>query len=656
MASDNLKIIVELIDKASLQFKGVINSVRNFGSEVGSTSGKVNSSFDSMRGSLLAYAAGFATIGVGIAFLKSSVKETLEAEKAQSQLRRQIEASGVSWNTYGSVISRTIKKTSDYAIVQEQEVMQAMSRLVLVTNNVGGAMKNLNLVMDLAVAREMSLESAATLVGKAMEGDIAMLARFLPELKVLEKSLGENATQAQKAEAALTLLQQRVGGASTTMGENERLMKELSKAYHDFAETTGALVLPVLRDMAEGFRTMGEWAGWALGRLAGYNPDKLKEKTDALKQVEEQIAFVNKTIQQTKPPKDSPYYKKLTEELTHLTSKKERIVAMENKLNTSIGTTTKSTDKQTTAIGQQDVALIKQLETFAKREEIEKEIGLQTKLKQELPSEGAGVGLGPIMEGMSADIRKRVREGTVFEGITTEGTITPEGIIYPGFGEILQELMTQNITTPIQEMAEMTFSIMGTMAQGIGDAFANVIVYGASFSEAMKGILQSVAATIISTLIKIGVQQLLAWALGKLITTKKAVSQLATDAALTVSGVTANLAPTLGPAAVPAGVAAGAAMLGAAAAAGGAGAAMGAKMTPFAEGGIVTSPTIALIGEAGPEAVIPLRDKEEPLGGNITINFNGPLMGDATQARAFAMEIDKALYDLDIKGLSLSLA
>ena len=43
----------------------------------------------------------------------------------------------------------------------------------------------------------------------------------------------------------------------------------------------------------------------------------------------------------------------------------------------------------------------------------------------------------------------------------------------------------------------------------------------------------------------------------------------------------------------------------------------------LAEGGIVTSPTLAMIGEAGPEAVIPL-DRGGVMGGNtITINVQG---------------------------------
>jgi hypothetical protein len=42
----------------------------------------------------------------------------------------------------------------------------------------------------------------------------------------------------------------------------------------------------------------------------------------------------------------------------------------------------------------------------------------------------------------------------------------------------------------------------------------------------------------------------------------------------------------------------------------------------LAEGGIVNGPTLAMIGEAGPEAVIPL-NRAGALGNNITINVNG---------------------------------
>ena len=48
----------------------------------------------------------------------------------------------------------------------------------------------------------------------------------------------------------------------------------------------------------------------------------------------------------------------------------------------------------------------------------------------------------------------------------------------------------------------------------------------------------------------------------------------------------------------------------------------------MADGGIVNSPTLALIGEAGPEAVVPL-DRMRGMGGNVTINVTGGLATSA---------------------------
>jgi len=59
------------------------------------------------------------------------------------------------------------------------------------------------------------------------------------------------------------------------------------------------------------------------------------------------------------------------------------------------------------------------------------------------------------------------------------------------------------------------------------------------------------------------------------------------------------------------------------------GAIAGQQYVPFAQGGIVTGPTRALIGEAGPEAVIPLRDMDKgmPVAGGVTVNqyINGSI-------------------------------
>jgi len=50
----------------------------------------------------------------------------------------------------------------------------------------------------------------------------------------------------------------------------------------------------------------------------------------------------------------------------------------------------------------------------------------------------------------------------------------------------------------------------------------------------------------------------------------------------------------------------------------------GINIPRMAEGGVVSSATLAIIGEAGPEAVVPL-DKMRGMGGDITINISGGL-------------------------------
>jgi hypothetical protein len=70
------------------------------------------------------------------------------------------------------------------------------------------------------------------------------------------------------------------------------------------------------------------------------------------------------------------------------------------------------------------------------------------------------------------------------------------------------------------------------------------------------------------------------------------------------------------------------------------------KITPFAEGGIVTRPTLGLVGEAGPEAIIPL-SKTGSLAG-ITINISGNTFLDRASA--------ERMGDLIISKLQLSRA
>lgn len=75
----------------------------------------------------------------------------------------------------------------------------------------------------------------------------------------------------------------------------------------------------------------------------------------------------------------------------------------------------------------------------------------------------------------------------------------------------------------------------------------------------------------------------------------------------------------------------------------------GVNIPKLANGGIVTSPTLALIGEAGPEAVIPL-SKMGSMG--TTININNPTIRSEADIRKMTDSISRALQRKGNRGFS----
>lgn len=554
-SADSLKIILEAIDNASLQIKGVQQSVESLDKTTKESTDKISSSFSNATSSLLKYAAGFATIGAATAFLKSSISEAINAEAVQAKLQHQIEAAGVSWASYGGQIDAVIQSVSDYAIVQDEQVKAALQRLVLITNDVTGSMNNLQLVTDLATARNIDMETAATLVGRTMAGNLEIVGRFIPEIRELNESLGANATDAEKSAAALKLLRERTAGMAGAIPENVRMVKEFQKTWLDFKEAVGTILLPFM-------------AG-AMDSLTMYLKDFMKYGLGDFKTV--------------------------------------------------------------------FISTLKDIYTAAKTWLVDK--------------------FWEVVNGITAPIRGIIDKFLWLKDTLVGHSIIPDMIA--DIGLYMNEGLEKNMLNPAKEIADGVLQTMDMVARGVSDAFAGAIVYGESMAVAFKNLLKSVAANIISMLVQIGVQRLIAWLLSRIITIKETASRLASLAAITYAGAFSSQAgiPIVGPFIAP-GIAAAAvaAMLAGAATAGAAGAAAGTAIGGLAKGGIVTSPTIALIGEAGPEAIIPLKKKGKAGGSGVTIVFSGPVLGDSQQARSFALEVDKALYDLKIKGLSLALA
>lgn len=195
------------------------------------------------------------------------------------------------------------------------------------------------------------------------------------------------------------------------------------------------------------------------------------------------------------------------------------------------------------------------------------------------------------------------------------------------------------------------------ISDGLGKALTGIILGTQTAREAFREFGTQLIATIVQFVVQYGVNLLVAQGFMLLFgsVVRKVADGLAEawfQPALLSAIATLGGSVAIGAAAVGTAVTGGLAGVKAIqkAATGGGGA------TPFAEGGIVNKPTLALIGEAGPEAVIPL-DREPSLvrgvvieSFQVSLTVNGPKL-DRAEAREIA-DIVGELFEERLKQVS----
>lgn len=221
-----------------------------------------------------------------------------------------------------------------------------------------------------------------------------------------------------------------------------------------------------------------------------------------------------------------------------------------------------------------------------------------------------------MMESLKAEMQEAMRQGDMERYLQT---LTDERVAFMADMAERQALMQAYYDWRME--AEETFTSFAIEAanqlkQSLGQAAANVLVYGASFSKVMKDMIKSIAAMYIQW----AVEKMAASALSKTIMKQESATVAAQGAAMAASlapAAWAKLVLSPGSAAIATGLLtagmAGASAIGAAI--GGLGGTVGTSVPAMANGGIVTAPTLALIGEAGDEAVIPLSKMGDIFGG-----------------------------------------
>lgn len=181
--------------------------------------------------------------------LFKSVDAAKEEEVAQAKLRQAFKASGKSYKVHGKAVDLAIKKTSQLAGIDDELVSESFANLLRTSGSVSKAMKGIALAADIARARNISLDSAAKIVERTMNGQYLSLRRVGVQVDA-------NMTSTQALEAA----QRKFAGSAerygkTTAGAQERL----AVAYENVQEKIGKKLLPLQLKLAEALIRFIEW-------------------------------------------------------------------------------------------------------------------------------------------------------------------------------------------------------------------------------------------------------------------------------------------------------------------------------------------------------------------------------------------------------------
>lgn len=570
--AEKAEIIIEAVDKASKTLANVKKQVQGTKDAVDESS----KGFSAATKSLLKYASGFATIGAATKFLQLSISEAVEGQQVHAQLQRQVEAAGISWFKYGGAISSAVESSKTYGRVTTTEVEATLKRMVLLSGDVSGSMKNLNLVMDLSTAAGIDLSSSADLVARAMGGETMQLARLFPELRQQIEAMDSSKNVTEKAARALTLLRERTEGATQAIPENVKKVQEFKSAWSEFAEAFGNTVLPVLgrgltvvTAMLKGFSgVQGE-----LGREVKITASALNEWATTADAVTRAHGMLGTGVKVT------------VTDTQNLTSAGAQLVST---LNAETAASLRLVEAQA-KIPQSTRNVISEYDsTAAKIEQLKASYALYTE------------------EQIAADMKMLETKQLVNSLIGQ----SQDALKLKTLQKIMEE--KDAATKAQEEELGVSTTVATAKMELVGSLFALGRTLGAKSFAATRGL--GIAESLINSY--------------RAFTTVLADPKIPTPVKPALAGI--YLAMGLAKVAAIAAV----------------------KPPKMAEGGIVTSPTIAMIGEAGPEAVIPL-DRSQGFA-NVNVNFSGPVMGNQQQAREFAMMIDRELRELRDRGKSLA--
>ena len=227
--------------------KGIDRAVKKFG-QLETTGAKAA---HGVR--MAAIPAGVALVALGAAAFDAA-KGAMADQAAQEKLARTLDKTTKATADQIKANEDFITATSQATAVADDELRPALAKLAVGTGDLKKAQEGLRLALDISTATGKPLETVSNALSRAYAGNEKALAKLDPTMKDLAKS---GAT----VDEMMAKLSDKFGGdASAAANTAEGRMKSLGIAFDETKESVGAALLPAIQAILPVLQKLGKWA------------------------------------------------------------------------------------------------------------------------------------------------------------------------------------------------------------------------------------------------------------------------------------------------------------------------------------------------------------------------------------------------------------
>ncbi len=188
-------------------------------------------------------------------FFLEGVKDFAEFDKQLTLTQFNLERLGQATNDSKEKMETWSNEIQETTLYTKNEALTTLNKLVVMTGNLGDALKLSKLAMDVSAASGIGLEQTTLALGNAFEGNTSGLGRFTRQFPELKKVLLEGGD-------AVAFLQEKFDGMSEKIGQAGLAgqLFHLQVAWKEVTEDFAKDNKGAISDATEGFKTMAHWA------------------------------------------------------------------------------------------------------------------------------------------------------------------------------------------------------------------------------------------------------------------------------------------------------------------------------------------------------------------------------------------------------------